>query len=403
MSMTKTYSPGSKIFREGEPGQCAFIIERGAVEISALKNGKDLPLARLGPGDLFGEMALIDDEMRTASATTLEETDLVMVPRDYFRGCMDDADPILNVFLRVVLDRFRVTHQVRISGQETIPFDDQAVDDYRNDRQLLIDNLQRQQELEYALENGELLLHYQPIIALAGGECVGLEALIRWQHPTRGLIPPGGFIGFAEKVGTIVPMGLWALRESLSNLEQFQQIRRKQNPDAPPLFISINLSPRQLANHDDVETIIEALDASGVDPSIIHLEITETVLMHDPLQASKSLGRLKEAGVALAIDDFGTGYSSLGYLHRFPIDHLKIDRTFIDSMLGNPSSMKIVRTVVRLAKDLKLAVIAEGIETREQLAMLREIECEYAQGYLFAPPSTPNAITKLLKSGQLLV
>jgi EAL domain-containing protein (putative c-di-GMP-specific phosphodiesterase class I) len=328
----------------------------------------------------------------------------VVVPREYFRDRVEKADPILNVFLRVVLDRFRATHQARIRGDESlVPADDDRESDYDLDKRRVLDDLQRQHELERALEQDELVLHYQPIVDLRRGGVVGFEALMRWHHPTRGLVPPGDFIGFAERAGTIVPMGLWALREAPIVLRRFQHIHRQKHPSAAPLFISVNVSGRQLGTLQDVDAIIEALGTSGIDLPNVTLELTETLLMHDPRQAAASLERLRKVGVSLAIDDFGTGYSSLGYLHRFPIDRLKIDRSFVDAMLEDESSMKIVRIVTHLAQELEMKMIAEGIETLDQLGALRDLGCSYAQGYLFARPQPADAIASRLESGDSFI
>lgn len=400
MTRQKTFPAGSKIFREGEPGITAFIIERGVVEITVLHSGGELPLARLGKGELLGEMALIDDALRNATATAVEDTDVIVIPREYFRERVDKADPILNVFLRVVLDRFRATHHARIEGEGSVPPPaDERVSDYDIDKKRVLENLQRQHELEHALDHDELVLHFQPIVDLASGAAVGFEALMRWQHPTRGLVPPGDFIGFAEKAGTIVPIGLWALREAPVVLRRFQDIHRRLHRRAAPLYISVNVSGRQLASLRDVDAIIEALSTSGIDLPNVNLEITETLLMQDPQQAAASLQRLKQVGVSLAIDDFGTGYSSLGYLHRFPIDHLKIDRSFVDAMLVDTNSMKIVRSVANLARELDMSMVAEGIETDQQLGALQDLGCKYAQGYLFARPQPADAIAARLESG----
>jgi EAL domain-containing protein (putative c-di-GMP-specific phosphodiesterase class I) len=326
------------------------------------------------------------------------ETEVIVVPRDYFRARVESADPILNVFLRVVLERFRATHEARLHGGSSSWPSEDRTSDYDIDKRRVLDNLQRQYDLEAALERRELVLHYQPIVDLSNGQPVGFEALLRWQHPTRGLVPPGDFIGFAERSGTIVPIGLWALREAPLVLRRFQHIHRARHPNSPPLYISVNVSGRQLASLKDVDAIIEALSASGIDLPNVNLELTESLLMHDPQQAAASLRRLKQVGVSLAIDDFGTGYSSLGYLHRFPIDHLKIDRSFVHAMLVDAASMKIVRTVANLARELELAMIAEGIETREQLGALRNLGCYYAQGYLFARPQAADDIAKRLET-----
>jgi EAL domain-containing protein (putative c-di-GMP-specific phosphodiesterase class I) len=404
----ETHNQGSTVFREGEPGSCAYLIEQGVIEISALKKGEPYRLALLGEGDLFGEMALIDDELRSATATATEPTELVVISRDYFRERVDKADPILNVFMHVILERFRATHQVRLSGDYSFPRHASEapswVDaDIADDRDQALRDLKLQHELERALEQDELVLHYQPIVDLRLGHVVGFEALMRWQHGQRGLLPPGQFIGFAEKTQVIVPMGLWALSQAPLVLKRFQRTFDEVSPGRPPLYMSVNISSGQLSTLQNVDDILEALTASGIDMRCVKLEITETVLMADPKTAATSLQRLKDVGLTVAIDDFGTGYSSLGYLHRFPLDVVKLDRSFVDSMLRNPASMKIVRSIAHLAKELDLSMIAEGIETEDQFQQLLELGCDCAQGYLFARPKPAAEVDALLRGGTNLV
>jgi len=404
----ESHEPGSTVFREGEPGSCAYLIERGVVEISALKNGEPYRLALLGEGDLFGEVALIDDELRTATATATEPTELVVISRDYFQERCDKADPIIHVFLHVILERFRQTHQVRLRGDQSFPrmpseapswVDDEIV----ADRDRAIRELKLQHELEQALEQDELRLHYQPIVDLQAGHVVGFEALMRCQHGTRGLMPPGQFIGFAERTNVIVPMGLWAMSEAPLVLKRFQHTCDRVCPNGPPLYMSVNVSSGQLSTLKNVDAILEALTASGIDLRRVKLEITETLLMADPKVAAASLQRLKAVGLTVAIDDFGTGYSSLGYLHRFPLDVVKIDRSFVDSMLHNEASMKIVRSIAHLAHDLELSMIAEGVETEDQFQQLLALGVDCAQGYLFARPQAPHEVDAMLREGTNLV
>lgn len=235
--------------------------------------------------------------------------------------------------------------------------------------------------LRRALERGELELHYQPVVAVSSGSVRGFEALVRWNHPDLGLLPPSEFIPVAEDTGLIVPLGAWVVREACQRLASWQH----RFPDRE-LRVAVNLSARQLAQADLVDAVADALRATGAQPAGLDLEITETVLLDDLDGAVHALGELKGLGVNLAMDDFGTGYSSLTYLCRLPIDTVKVDRSFV-SQLGTPSrDATVVGLVVGLAQTLHLDVVAEGVETPEQLAVLRELDCSYAQGYLFAKP-----------------
>jgi len=243
--------------------------------------------------------------------------------------------------------------------------------------------LERQSQIETdlsrAVERAELFLEYQPIVALETGRIAGFEALLRWQHPTLGMVAPPDFITVAEATGAIVPIGEWVLEESCRQTREWQ----KSCPQNPPLYISVKLSVKQFTQPNLVEQVAIALHNAGLDPSGLKLEITESMLMSAD-SAIRMLSQLHALGVGISIDDFGTGYSSLSYLHRLPIGNLKIDRSFVISMSANRESFEIVRTIITLAQSLNLTIVAEGIETNEQLQMLRDLNCQYGQGHFFS-------------------
>jgi diguanylate cyclase (GGDEF)-like protein/PAS domain S-box-containing protein len=250
--------------------------------------------------------------------------------------------------------------------------------------------LETESALRRALERGELLLHYQPEVDLATGAIVGFEALIRWEHPARGLLAPPAFVPLAEETGLIVPIGEWALREACAEAARW--------PTGPggPLTLSVNLSSRQLAQQDLVAMVRRAIAETGTDPGLLCLEITESAVMESGAATTAQLRALKSVGVRLAIDDFGTGFSSLAHLRRFPVDALKIDGTFIAGLGREPQDASIAAAVISLAHALGLTTVAEGVETDEQLAVLRELGCDAGQGYLFARPQPAGEIRGLL-------
>jgi diguanylate cyclase (GGDEF)-like protein len=252
--------------------------------------------------------------------------------------------------------------------------------------------LQIENDLRRAIDRNEFELHYQPIHTIEGGKLRGFEALIRWRHPERGLVPPSDFIPVAEETGMILPIGKWVINEACRQVAQWH----KDFPD-PKLDINVNLSGKQFSQPDLVEQVMGALRQSGIPPKHLILEVTESVVMDNPQSAIDMLQRLKDLGVQLNIDDFGTGYSSLAYLQRFPVDTMKIDRSFIAGMCKNPENAEIVRTIVALAHNLNLKVTAEGIETPEQLAQLHQLNCENAQGYYISRPLAPDKATELLQ------
>jgi diguanylate cyclase (GGDEF)-like protein len=242
--------------------------------------------------------------------------------------------------------------------------------------------LRLESDLRRALEKDELCVYYQPIVSLTSGELHGFEALVRWRHPERGIVSPSDFIPLAEETGLILPIGLRVLRDACLQLRKWQQSSLS-NRD---LIMSVNLSGKQLEQPDLIQRIEEVLDESQINPWHLKLEITETVVMENPELAAVTLAKLRSLGVRLSIDDFGTGYSSLSYLNRFPVDTLKIDRSFVTTMNAADENLQIVKTIVTLAGNLGMQVVAEGVETEEQLQQLRSLKCQYGQGYLFSTP-----------------
>jgi EAL domain-containing protein (putative c-di-GMP-specific phosphodiesterase class I) len=256
---------------------------------------------------------------------------------------------------------------------------DEAMRDESTERLLLENALRR------APERGELRALYQPIVRLADGAMVAAEALVRWDHPERGLLEASQFVPLAEETGSIIPVGGWVLVEACRQAASWSG-----NCIAPA--VSVNLSARQLSRPDLVDAVDRALRDSGLNPDRLWLEITESVLMEDADTAVAALERLRALGVHLCVDDFGTGYSSLAYLRRFPVDALKVDRSFVSGLGEDPEDSAIVEAVVSMAHSLHLSVVAEGVETDEQLARLRDLGCELAQGFYFAAPVPASAL-----------
>jgi diguanylate cyclase (GGDEF)-like protein/PAS domain S-box-containing protein len=240
--------------------------------------------------------------------------------------------------------------------------------------------MELESSLRHAIEREEFELHYQPQVALSTGRIIGMEALIRWRHPERGLIGPAHFIGFAEETGLIVPIGHWALREAC------RQNKAWQDAGLPKMPVAVNMSVKQCEQPDVVEVVQKTLRDSGLEPQYLELEITESISMADPERSVPLMQRLKALGVIIAIDDFGTGFSSLSYLRRFPVDRLKIDLSFVREIATDSSSLAISEAIITLSHSLALEVIAEGVETEEQLTLLGSRDCDYMQGYFFSPP-----------------
>ncbi|MBI3896675.1 MAG: EAL domain-containing protein [Gammaproteobacteria bacterium] len=254
------------------------------------------------------------------------------------------------------------------------------------------DRLSLENALRRALDRGEFTLHYQPIVELNGGNVIGAEALLRWRHPERGMVPPLQFIPLAEETGLIVPIGEWVLRTACAQCKEWD------SNGLGALTLAVNISPRQFQRPDFASTVAKVLRETGLPPERLELELTESVLMHNPETTIANMKRLSDIGVQLSIDDFGTGYSSLSYLKRFPIDRLKIDRSFVKGIPADGDDAAIATAIIAMAHKLQLNVIAEGVETADQLAYLRSHECDVMQGYYFSPPIPNDEYVKLLSA-----
>ena len=280
-----------------------------------------------------------------------------------------DADTLLR-------DADEAMYKAKRQGPNVIELFDEQL------RTLTTSRLRLLSEMRHAASDGELRLHYQPVLSLEGETVVGVEALLRWQHPLHGLVPPDDFIPFAEQSGQITAMGAWVLREACRQAAVWSAAQH----NGGRLLMSVNVSGRQLAQGAGlVDTVRLALDESGVDPTCLLLEVTESALLDDAETALLVMNELKSLGVRIAIDDFGIGYSSLVYLKRFPVDLLKVDRSFVGGLGTNKDDAAIVHSVIELAHAFGIAAVAEGIETHQQLTMLQGLGCTYGQGYLWSP------------------
>jgi diguanylate cyclase (GGDEF)-like protein len=254
-----------------------------------------------------------------------------------------------------------------------------------------MDRLALERDLRRAVEQQEMFLQYQPIVSLGAGSLRGFEALVRWRHPQRGVIPPTDFISIAEETGLIIPLGRWVLEEACRQMSRWQNLSLRDEP----LQISVNLSCKQFLQPDLLEQVQEVLQETGLDPHSLKLEITETSVMENIETATRTLEQLQALGVEFSIDDFGTGYSSLSYLQRFPVNTLKIDRSFVSRITESEGTAEIVRTIMHLGQQLGMDVIAEGVETEQQSAQLRALGCKFAQGYYFSRPMDRSAAEAL--------
>ena len=419
------------IFTEGEPGDCAYIIDSGMVEVSLDKDGRKLVVATLTKGDILGEMAIIDRLPRTASARAIVPTVVTAIPLDYVSQKIEQSDPTVRMFLRLAMARYRDMNarlgqvfeslalgQAEASGDgfsastmelknvvsqfaEMQKRIDSAVSKPAEsdggalfgERTLEVTKLLVTEEklLKEAMAKKQFRLHYQPIIDLASNQVFGCEALIRWKHPSGDLLLPSHFVHQVEDSGLIIELGYWIAEQAC----EFQS--RLNNDFGFDLFVSINLSGKQFEDQFLVPSLADIMDKTGATRERIKFEITESLLIDNPELAGQSLQQLKETGAKLAIDDFGTGYSSFSYLHRFPFDTLKIDRVFVSAMARSEKSNQIVKSLVNLAHDLGMDVVAEGIESEQEAEMMRQYRAAYGQGFYFSKPVNEIDFVKLLR------
>jgi diguanylate cyclase (GGDEF)-like protein len=348
-------------------------------------------VARFG-GDEFGilvaEADTIHDVTRVAERLAAAlATPFVLRDREYFISASvgiaighggDPAEALIR-------DSDLAMYRAKERGRGRYEIFDQLM------RARAVDHLRTESDLRRALTRDELVVHYQPVLWLNRRQVIGFEALVRWQHPERGLLGPGEFIPLAEESELIVDIGDRVLQIACRQAAAWHAA----HPDAPPVSVSVNVSPRQMADRTLPDRVRRVLRETDLDPLSLNLEITESVLVEEA-EALESITALKGLGVKLALDDFGTGFSALGYLQRFPFDQLKIDRSFVESLGDDPATAAIVQSVVNIADALGLAVVAEGVETEAQVTVLQALGCNFAQGFLFARPLPAEEAGELL-------
>lgn len=400
MTPKRQFKKGETLLQEGEMGDCAYVIESGSVEIVINREGQQVQLGTRGPGSLIGEMAMIDDKPRTATIRAIEDCDVLEITREDFARRVDTADPVVRMVMRVIASRYRDLI-VRSNVVTFLPTGEaEAAENNDRAHDVAVSTLKVHNELKIALDEKQLLLYYQPIIDVQNMKIAGFEALMRWRHPEKGLISPGVFIPVAEETGMIVELSRFALEVACEAAPQLQKAAAKHLVGDKPVFVGVNFSVKDFADRDIFDHISTTLTANSLDPAHIHLEVTESLLMEAPEPAKLALEKCREFGIDVSIDDFGTGYSSLSYLHYFPIDTLKIDQSFVRAMSKHKASLVLVKSIISLAKNLGMKVIAEGIETQEEAKIIRDLGCEWVQGFWFAKPMPFEDALQFMKNWQ---
>jgi len=366
---------GEVLFREGDSADCAYIVESGQLKITTATEEGDIVLKTLVDGELVGEMGIIDDSPRTATATSIGETNLTLVTKNQFTERLNSADPILRLLVSVLLERYR-------SGLRSVKHKQSSISDHISSGELVedyirsgIDKIRLESELKQAMESHQLQVMYQPILDLKTRKIAGLEALARWEDPVRGHISPALFIALAEETSLIVPVGLYLFDQACKDIQELCLAAGDQE-----IFVSINVSARQVIEPTFLDEVVAITQKYELDPTRLKLEITEGLEL-DMQHTQSWVNDARSRGFKIALDDFGTGFSSLDTIHKLVVDIVKIDRAFVIGLEENSRHRDLMRGVVSMMETLKLTTLVEGIETQGQLDFVSEIGCDFAQGY----------------------
>ncbi|MCS7148923.1 MAG: EAL domain-containing protein [Geminocystis sp.] len=380
------FRAGEYIFREGDKGDVAYILEEGVVEIIATIDGTPTFLNVLTPGDIFGELALIDDSPRSASALAKTDVLLTVISKAQVKARIEQAHPILQLLLTVIMKHFR-SETAKIRGKKAEDFPCQF---YQEKLHNSIELIRLESELYQGFKNNELLLFYQPIIELKTQFLAGFEVLLRWLSPKRGYVSPEVFAPLAEASPLIISIGEWVLDESIKTLQHFQKCVNRD------LFLSINVAEKQIKCRDFLEIIRDKILSNFKDKIPLKLEILERSLFEGS-EAMSFIEFCREHAIPLVLDDFGTGYANLSYLKKFQFDTVKIDKCFIENLENNRKDQIICKTLIELSHGLGMTTVAEGIENQKQLEILKGLGCDYGQGYFLSPPLPREQATKMLQ------
>jgi len=391
----RDYGAAETILREGEGGDWAYLIESGQVLVYVTKDGEEVPLKVLSKGEIFGEMSMIDNSVRSASCRTLTEVRLVTVTQEQLLDRIQAADPVVRLLMRAFLDRLREQND-GIRGKSMSPTPVNA-DRLKIEQREALDRINLENRMAIAVEQDQFIPHYQPIYDLRTQKVAGCEALLRWASPDGKLISPAEFIDALEQSPLILDVGQIVIEKCIRDLVNM----RATLPGgiAEDFFVSVNVSGRQFADPQFVGRLETVRSKAGISSRHIKLEVTERIMTEGPL-AIATLQNCRALGYKIAIDDFGTGFSSLQYLAAMPLHDLKVDRSFVSQMMGSEKALSIVKTLIHLAKLLNLNLIAEGIETKEQLFLLRNLGVQMGQGFLFAKAMPYQNLVALLRDAE---
>ena len=373
----KELTKGDVLFNEGAKPDHAYLIEHGEIEISSNKSAEKIVLGILNPGDILGEMAIIDNVPRSADAIAKTDCTLIVISKDQVVERLVKSDPIVRSLLMSLLRRYRSTLATLKGQGEVLSFADANLFE-----RITIDKIRLEGQLRAAIANKSLDLRYQPIIDIEKNEIAGYEALVRWEHPDHGFISPDEFVSLAEETSLIVEVGEYVIDQACEAIK----VLGDKNSQTK-IFMAINVSARQLSHPGLIERVIERVEQAGLPDGSLKLEITEGLAL-DNQEIQRTIEVCHQNGIQVALDDFGTGYSNLTLLHKLKFDTIKIDQAFARDIIEDNNSMILVRTIAEMCKKLGANALVEGIETQVMLDIVGEIGIKYGQGYFIGMPKT---------------
>ncbi len=378
------------VFEIGDAGEAAYVIESGCVEVLVGTGDAQRRVAVLAEGAMFGEIALLDHQSRTATVRTLVPTRLVRIDRTHVEELLQRADPVVQYLMRLLLERFRSSNG-RGSGAEMagVTSSPQTLPAPPDLHTAAVRTLSLAHDLSNAIDSNQLELYYQPIVTLPQHKLAGFESLVRWHHPSMGLISPAEFIPLAEKTGLIHRIGQWVLHRAMQDWPSLQQSLGSALDGG---YVSVNLSAPELCGDAILGNLRDALAAYHMPAQALRIELTETAVIANMQTVARTLEQLRDLGVGIALDDFGTGYAGLDYLQRLPFSTLKIDMGFVTQMHHSQRSYQIIKSALELSRSLHLQSVAEGVEDAVTAELLSSMGCGYGQGYHFAKPMPLGAI-----------
>jgi EAL domain-containing protein (putative c-di-GMP-specific phosphodiesterase class I) len=374
---------GEVLYRQGEPSDCAWLVERGSVELVSRQGRREISHGVLGPGELIGELGMLDGAPRSATAIARGDAVLLAIEHDQFLDRLESGDPIVRTLVDSLLRRTR-SIIASLPADLALPAEDVATDDPTE--RSGIEKIRLEAQLGDALDTGTLEVRYQPLYDIPAGSVTSYEALVRWELPERGAVSPAEFIKLAEETSLIVPVGEYVLDRVLEVLTGLRDAGV-----APLPSIAVNLSAKQLVEPGMARQIVSRVERARLPPGALKLEVTESrMLDYAPVHAV--MRHCREHGIPFALDDFGTGYSNLTHLYKLDFEFVKVDQAFARHMFDSPRAMALVEAIVAMAHGLGAEVITEGGETPEQLQRLRELGVRYAQGYLIGQAQPASAV-----------